>query len=68
MKVVFAGHVGLQPLRHLLNAFDFIQQLQDVFVFNAFYPQLPQFVPFAVKQHLTREEVLLHLQDTENGL
>lgn len=63
MKVVLACHIGLQSLRHLLDAFNFIQKLEDVFVFDAFNPQLPQLVPFTVEQHLTRKEVLLHLQD-----
>lgn len=62
MKVVLACHVGLQPLRHLLDAFDFIQQLQDVLVLDALYPQLPQLISFAVQQHLTGQEVLLHLK------
>ena len=62
VKVVLACHIGLQPLRHLLDAFDFIQQLEDVLVLNALYPQLPQLVPFAVEQHLTRQEVFFHLQ------
>lgn len=62
MEVVLACHVGLQPLRHLLDALDFIQQLEDVLVLDPLYPQLPQLVPFAVQQHLTWQEVLLHLQ------
>lgn len=62
MKVVLACHVGLEPLRHLLDALDFIQQLEDVLVLDSLYPQLPQLVPFAVEQHLTRQEVLLHLR------
>lgn len=64
VKVVLACHIGLQPLRHLLDAFDFIQQLEDMLVLNALYPQLPQLVPFAVEQHLTRQEVFFHLQES----
>lgn len=59
---MLAGHVGLQPLRHLLDALDLIQQLEDVLVLDALDPQLPQLVPFAVEQHLTGQEVFLHLQ------
>lgn len=62
MEVVLARHVRLQSLRHLLDALDFIQELEDMLVLDAFDPQLPQLVPLAVKQHLTRQEILLHLQ------
>lgn len=63
MKVVLACHISLQPLRYLLDAFNFIQQLEDVLVLDALNPQLPQLIPFAVEQHLARQEVLLHLQE-----
>lgn len=66
MKVVFACHIGFQPLRHLLDAFNFIQQLEDVLVLDALDPQLPQLVPFAVQQHLAGQEVLLDLQEKES--
>lgn len=60
---MLAGHVGLQPLRHLLDALNLIQQLEDVLVLDAFDPQLPQLVPFAVEQHLAGQEVFLHLRE-----
>ena len=66
VEVVLARHVGLQPLRHLLDALDLVQQLEDVLVLDALDPQLPQLVPFAVQQHLAGQEVLLHLQEGES--
>lgn len=63
MEVVLACHVGLQPLRHLLDALNLIQQLEDVLVLDALDPQLPQLVPFAVEQHLAGQEVFLHLRE-----
>lgn len=68
MEVVLAGHIGHQPLGHLLDAFDFIQQLEDVLVLDALDPQLPQLVPFAVEQHLTGQEVLLYLRGDRGGI
>lgn len=61
MEVVLAGHICLQQLRHLLDAFNFIQKLENVLVLNPLDPQLSQLIPFTVEQHLAREEVLLHL-------
>lgn len=61
MQVVLAGHGHLQPLRHLLDALDLVQQLQHVFVLDALDPQLAQLVPLAVQQHLAGKQVLLHL-------
>lgn len=58
---MLAGHVGLQPLWHLLDALDLIQQLEDVLVLDALNPQLPQLVALAVEQHLAGQEVFLHL-------
>lgn len=60
-EVVLAGHICLQQLRHLLDAFNFTQKLENVLVLNPLDPQLSQLIPFTVEQHLTREEVLLHL-------
>lgn len=68
VEVVLAGHVGLQPLGHLLDALNLIQQLQDVLVLDALDPQLPQLVPFAVEQHLAGQEVFLHLQGRRGTL
>lgn len=69
MQVVLAGHAGLQFLRNLLDVLDLVQQLEDVFVLDAFDPQLPQLVPLTVEQHLTGQQVLLHLREgAENRL
>lgn len=61
MEVVLAGHICPQELRHLLDALNFIQKLENMLVLNPFDPQLSQLIPFAVEEHLTREEVLLYL-------
>lgn len=61
MEVVLAGHICPQQLRHLLDAFNFIQKLENVLVLNPLDPQLSQLIPFTMEEHLTREEVLLHL-------
>lgn len=61
MEVVLAGHIRLQQLRHLFDAFDFIQKLENMLVLNPLDPQLSQLISFTVEQHLTRKEVLLHL-------
>lgn len=61
MEVVLAGHICPQQLRHLLDAFNFIQKLENMFVLNPLDPQLSQLIPFTVEQHLTREQVLFHL-------
>lgn len=52
-EIVLAGHALFQLLGHLLNVLNFIQQVQDMFMFNSFNPQLPKLIPFAVQQHLT---------------
>jgi hypothetical protein len=49
---VFAGHALFQLLGHLLNVLDFIQQVQDMLMFNSFNPQFPKLIPFAVQKHL----------------
>lgn len=61
VQVVLAGHAGLQSLWDLLDTLDLVQQVEDVFMLDAFDPQLPQFIPLAVEQHLTGQQVLLHL-------
>lgn len=61
MEVVLAGHICPQQLRHLLDALNFIQKLENMLVLNSLDPQLSQLIPFTVEQHFTREEVLLHL-------
>lgn len=53
IEVVLAGHALLQLLRYLLDVLNLIQQVQDMFVLNAFNPQLAQLIPLAVQQHLT---------------
>lgn len=63
---MLARHALLQLLRHLLDVFNFIQQVQDMLVLNAFDPQLPKLIPFAMQQHLARKQILFHLE--ENGL
>lgn len=62
-EVVLARHALFQLLRHLLDILNFIQQVQDMLMFNSFDPQLPKLVPLAVQQHLAREQILFHLQE-----
>ena len=62
-QVVLAGHVGLQLLRDLLDLLDLVQQVEHVLVLDALDPQLPQLVPLTVQQHLTGQQVLLHLRE-----
>lgn len=38
MEVVLAGHIGPQQLRHLLDAFNFIQKLENMLVLNPLDP------------------------------
>lgn len=64
VEVALAGHALLQLLRHLLDVFDLVQQIQDVFVLDPLDPQLAQLIPLAVQQHLAGQQILLHLQAT----
>lgn len=52
IEVVLAGHALLQLLGHLFDVLYLIQQIQDMFVFNPFNPQLAQLIPLAMQQHL----------------
>ena len=61
VQVVLAGHEGLQLLGHLLDVLDLVQQVEHVLVLDALDPQLPQLISLAVQQHLTGQQVLLHL-------
>lgn len=61
-EIVLAGHALLQFLGHLFDILNFIQQIQDMFVLNAFDPQLAQFIPLAMQKHLTGQQILLHLE------
>lgn len=63
IEVVLAGHALFQFLGHLLDVLDLIQQIQDMLVLNPLDPQLAQFIPLAVQQHLARQQILFHLQD-----
>lgn len=49
MEVVLAGHICPQQLRHLLDAFNFIQKLENMLVLNPLDPQLSQLIPFTVE-------------------
>ena len=48
-EIVLAGHALFQLLRHLLDILDFIQQVQNMLMFNSFNPQLPKLISFAMQ-------------------
>lgn len=61
-EIVLAGHALLQLLRHLLDILNFIQQVQDMLMFNSFNPQFAKLIPFAVQQHLARKQIFFDLE------
>lgn len=61
-EIVLAGHALFQLLRHLLDILNFIQQVQDMLMFNSFNPQFAKLIPFAVQQHLAWKQIFFDLQ------